>query len=489
MVLDEEEESDHKHSDESSSDEYESIAEKDPASGKLKKIRRRKSLSGLDGNEKEDELAQNEKELKSLLQNKFPAWDLEAVKFEAMFEVAEVSSADEADIGGAGQTGTQVRLAAEKKRRAGESKDGKGQYVYDAVGRRFRRGGSRVINERNSPYESVVNQDISNYVIVQANTAVAAMSLWLNNIRKHGLLGAAKSMQKSSNQVRRDVGERFLRKLPTPALECTFLLPKQNIELSEDEEEEMKKLGQKAATEYRLAVMSLGMIQTFTQIIQIDIEWPPIFVDISFYLSFFSFSFDFFHPECSARLAYWKLWLGFTLMPYGLVMPLYVAWVICRIFLFEEMGSGMKKALLFNGFVRSVCVIMLLFLPMHFKQVLMPFDCVMPTSGKGIPSLRKAPEVLCDPDDVSFIIMLNLARYGLFTIFLLFTWMCTNVYRSFFWQYGNQVRDVMPVYVAIVEMASLDMKGYNWDVRRHLWNDQMVLQAYHLQPYLICKTG
>ena len=42
----------------------------------------------------------------------------------------------------------------------------------------------------------------------------------------------------------------------------------------------------------------------------------------------FSFTFDFFKPECSVKMAYWKNWLGMTVMPYLIMLPLGVAFLI-----------------------------------------------------------------------------------------------------------------------------------------------------------------
>ena len=83
-------------------------------------------------------------------------------------------------------------------------------------------------------------------------------------------------------------------------------------------------------SEYRTAIMCLGMMQAFKVINDVDIEWPPMFKLFAFYFSFFSFTFDFFKPECSVKAAYWKTWIGQTLMPYLIMGPLILSYWICK---------------------------------------------------------------------------------------------------------------------------------------------------------------
>ena len=128
-----------------------------------------------------------------------------------------------------------------------------------------------------------------------------------------------------------------------------------------------------------MMIMSLGMIQLFNTLISVGIEWPPIIYEIIAYLSILSFNFEFFHPECSAAMEYYIIWLFLTLMPYIMLLPLTMAYMACKVLLVHEQGNNMKGRLLWNGYQRILCVILLVVLPMHFKQVLIPFDCVPPT--------------------------------------------------------------------------------------------------------------
>ena len=72
--------------------------------------------------------------------------------------------------------------------------------------------------------------------------------------------------------------------------------------------------------------MILGVLQCFGILISLDIDWPPLFLEICFYISLFSFNFDFFHPECSAKMEFWKVWLTFYCMPVLVLVPLATAY-------------------------------------------------------------------------------------------------------------------------------------------------------------------
>ena len=90
---------------------------------------------------------------------------------------------------------------------------------------------------------------------------------------------------------------------------------------------------QRDATEYRVVIMSIGMIQLFNTLIAIGIEWPPIIYEIIQIFSLISFEFEFFHPECSASMDYYLIWLVLTLMPYIMLVPLTLAYMTCKVLL------------------------------------------------------------------------------------------------------------------------------------------------------------
>ena len=80
----------------------------------------------------------------------------------------------------------------------------------------------------------------------------------------------------------------------------------------------------------------------------------------------------------------------------------------------------MKARLLWNGYQRICCVILLVVLPMHFKQVLIPFDCIPPTAGDGPDTVRLAPSVECSFNNRAFYIMYHTALVLFFNIIVLF---------------------------------------------------------------------
>lgn len=128
--------------------------------------------------------------------------------------------------------------------------------------------------------------------------------------------------------------ERFVAYNPTPAIELEIILPK--IRMFVDRADEMAyfaQLKKKNATEYRVLIMSLGMIQLFNTLISIGIEWPPMVIQLIQIFSILSFNFDFFHPECSASAEYFMIWLFMTMMPYIMLVPLTMAYMACRVIL------------------------------------------------------------------------------------------------------------------------------------------------------------
>jgi hypothetical protein len=83
---------------------------------------------------------------------------------------------------------------------------------------------------------------------------------------------------------------------------------------------------------------------------------------------------------------------------------------------------------------------------MHFKQVLIPFDCIPPTSGDGPDNVRQAPEIECTFDRRDYFYMYHFAIILLFNIMLLWVIIVFLISKAFYWQFGNTIRDVMPAY-------------------------------------------
>lgn len=165
-----------------------------------------------------------------------------------------------------------------------------------------------------------------------------------------------------------------------PTVSLTFDAP--NWQWNEDDRDELAMIKRLRASKsaYRTAIMCLGMMQAFKVINDVDIEWPPMFKLFAGWFSLFSFTFDFFKPECSVKTAYWKTWLGMTMMPYLIMGPLVMSYWISKMFLFDDMPDPkVKSSLLQNALAKLLCTVAMIFMPMHFIQVTSPFDCVEPS--------------------------------------------------------------------------------------------------------------
>jgi hypothetical protein len=81
----------------------------------------------------------------------------------------------------------------------------------------------------------------------------------------------------------------------------------------------------------RLAVMILGVCQCFGVLFKLDIDWPPLFLELVFYVSLISLNFEFFHAECSAKMSFWKVWLIFYVLPVIVLMPLTAAYMLAQL--------------------------------------------------------------------------------------------------------------------------------------------------------------
>lgn len=63
-------------------------------------------------------------------------------------------------------------------------------------------------------------------------------------------------------------------------------------------------------------------------------------------------------------------------------------------------------------------------------------------------------EVKCDRSDFGYAIMYDAGRVFICLTVVLFLVIVSLIKWSFEWQYGNRIRDSMPIPVAIVEMAT-----------------------------------
>jgi hypothetical protein len=126
--------------------------------------------------------------------------------------------------------------------------------------------------------------------------------------------------------------------------------------------------------------MSFGMMQSFSAVISVDIKWPQEFYDIAKMFSIFNFNFDFFKPECSAKVAFWKTWLGFAMVPYMSMFPIWMSYSITRMATLvrdNERHKAIQEQMLLAAFLRATCVAVIIFVPGHLAKLLIPWDCVV----------------------------------------------------------------------------------------------------------------
>lgn len=128
-------------------------------------------------------------------------------------------------------------------------------------------------------------------------------------------------------------------------------------------------------------------------------------------------------------------------------------------------------------------------LPPTKIQVTMPFDCVDPASGIGLPSMRAAPDVICDDSVTSYIVIKRVAMICFCALAFLYNFITQCIRMSFHWQFGNNVRGLMPLYVAVVEVSVQDMKGWMFEIRRHLETTILALQTYQLPADHVRRRG
>jgi hypothetical protein len=125
------------------------------------------------------------------------------------------------------------------------------------------------------------------------------------------------------------VDETFHGGLPFETLlKLKFHLP--DSDFYEDPLEEaayLKKISHTLST-YRLVIMVFGVFQCFAILLYLDIDWPTFFVELFWFLPYVTVSFAFFHPECSAKLEFWKLWLIFLVIPLLVLIPLYFSYAV-----------------------------------------------------------------------------------------------------------------------------------------------------------------
>eukprot|EP00971_Amphidinium_carterae_P100163 1980893-Amphidinium_carterae.1 len=104
-------------------------------------------------------------------------------------------------------------------------------------------------------------------------------------------------------------------------------------------DEELANVEELASGVGRIITMSLGAVQSFNFISRLDMNWPPIFQQLSALVAQLAFSFNFFAPECSVEAPYHETWLTMTFVPYFILFPLFVSYCLLNVFLRYSAGK------------------------------------------------------------------------------------------------------------------------------------------------------
>ena len=138
-------------------------------------------------------------------------------------------------------------------------------------------------------------------------------------------------------------------------------------------------------------------------------------------------------------------------------------------------------------------MLVIVFVPTNFQQILVPFDCVIPPGQEDTPGVqpvvRSSPDVMCSDRDYNWYVVSTLANVGTGMLILVFCMILKIIRHAFKWQIGNKVRDHLPASVCIVELSVVDMKGYVKSIRKWMEHGHMSVPAYGLDDKLMERRG
>jgi hypothetical protein len=277
----------------------------------------------------------------------------------------------------------------------------------------------------------------------------------------------------TDDSVTRVVGD-----LPLP-MEMVFRAP---LKKYKEEVEKVLPPGRiKMCGPVRIFTMTMGVLQSFTAIGKLSLTWPPIFKQISAFIGQFMLSFDFFHPECSVASPWEYKWMFQLIIPYLMVFPISVASMLMRTVIlkvFKDLPDFCEAQswLLTNAWARTLNSMMLVFFPMHLEQLTAPFQCISRDDGSVV--MRLAQDVPCDKDFPRYMKICTIGYMGYFGAATVFAMFYTMIYNSFYWQSTMCRRDIIPVYVAMVEVATEDMFGYVKMARRFVLENVCALKMF-----------
>jgi hypothetical protein len=124
-------------------------------------------------------------------------------------------------------------------------------------------------------------------------------------------------------------------------------------------------------------------------------------------------------------------------------------------------------------------------LPIHFTKVLEPFVCDPSPTGRGPKRLSTSHDIPCDLNDDTYRAMYYIAIAGMTVVLTLFGLIYVAIDYSWSWQYGNRVRESIPITVAVVEVSVAGMKGYISSVRDTMQVKVIATRAFVIEPDLM----
>eukprot|EP00403_Amphidinium_massartii_P007311 CAMPEP_0178383968 /NCGR_PEP_ID=MMETSP0689_2-20121128/7274_1 /TAXON_ID=160604 /ORGANISM="Amphidinium massartii, Strain CS-259" /LENGTH=1515 /DNA_ID=CAMNT_0020004203 /DNA_START=1 /DNA_END=4546 /DNA_ORIENTATION=- len=231
----------------------------------------------------------------------------------------------------------------------------------------------------------------------------------------------------------------------------------------------------------KMLIMLIGIMNTFQQISAMSFTWPPIFILLAETLQQFSFNFNFFQPECSVNgLPFLYKWLGTLAVPYVVSVPLCLSFLFVRKTMRSKHsgkdGRRVKDWLLLNAFGRTLCMAIIVFLPVHLEQLLVPLGCKERSEGRYF--VDETPDTLCSLGDKRYVIMLGVSMFGLSVVAGGTVFLFSCIFKSYHWQYGIRPRDYIPFYAGITEVSAQGQKGFSWEVRQRVLSNLVAVISY-----------
>ncbi len=128
-------------------------------------------------------------------------------------------------------------------------------------------------------------------------------------------------------------------------------------------------------------------------------------------------------------------------LPWMMLVPLTLAYLVCKQTMMDEFGSETKAQVIWAGYLRTLCMIAILFVPMHYGQCLQPFDCQTPVGAgyKAKPTMRAAQNVVCEDVGGDYSIIYRVSIAGIINIVAVFIFLNYCVRKAFWWQMANKV--------------------------------------------------